>query len=129
VRKAAVTPLDSTYGPGDMDATRRRNNDMNQPRTVHCNKLDQELPALPFKPFPTEFGQLLYDRVSMQAWQMWLRESPRYINTYRIDLQSAEGREFLEKQMRVFFGFEDGELAETAWSSPAAPGADEPSNS
>jgi len=98
---------------------------MNQARTVHCIKLDQDLPALPFKPFPTELGQLLYDRVSMQAWQMWLRESPRYINTYRIDLQSAEGREFLENQMKVFFGFEEGDLAETAWSAPS----DEPSKS
>lgn len=96
---------------------------MNQPRTVTCIKLKEELPALPFKPFPTEFGQMIYDRVSMQAWRMWLQESPRYINTYRIDLQSAEGRDFLEKQMRVFFGFEDGELAETAWTSPSAPGA------
>ena len=92
---------------------------MNQPRTVTCIKLKEELPALPFKPFPTEFGQMIYDRVSMQAWRMWLQESPRYINTYRIDLQSAEGRDFLEKQMRVFFGFEDGELAETAWTSPS----------
>lgn len=96
---------------------------MNQPRTVTCIKLKEELPALPFKPFPTEFGQMIYDRVSMQAWRMWLQESPRYINTYRIDLQSAEGRDFLEKQMRVFFGFEDGELAETAWTSPSAPDA------
>jgi Fe-S cluster biosynthesis and repair protein YggX len=102
---------------------------MNQPRTVHCIKLEQDLPALPFKPFPTEFGQQLYERVSMQAWQMWLRESPRYINTYRIDLQSAEGREFLENQMKVFFGFETGDLADTAWSAPPAPSSDEPAGS
>ncbi|TPV94308.1 MAG: oxidative damage protection protein [Myxococcales bacterium FL481] len=88
---------------------------MNSPRTVLCKKLGQELPALPFRPFPSEFGQLLFDNVSMQAWQMWLAESPRYINTYRIDLQSAEGREFLEKQMRIFFGFDEGEMAETAF--------------
>jgi Fe-S cluster biosynthesis and repair protein YggX len=88
---------------------------MNTPRIVHCKKLDQDLPALPFKPFPNEFGQLLYENVSLQAWQMWIRESPRYINTYRLDLQSKEGRDFLEKQMRIFFGFDQGELAETAF--------------
>ena len=86
------------------------------PRTVHCKKLGQDLPALPFKPFPNEFGQQLYDHVSMQAWQMWLRESPKFINTYRLDLQSKEGREFLEKQMKIFFGFEEGDLAETAFT-------------
>lgn len=88
---------------------------MNTARIVRCKKLGQDLPGIPFKPFPTEFGQLLYEQVSLQAWQMWIRESPRYINTYRLDLQSKEGRDFLEKQMRIFFGFEQGELAETAF--------------
>ncbi|WP_434418880.1 hypothetical protein [Nannocystis pusilla] len=37
------------------------------------------------------------------------------INTYRLDLQSKEGRDFLEKQMRIFFGFEQGDLADTAF--------------
>lgn len=68
-----------------------------------------------FKPFPDEFGQLLYDNISAEAWQMWIQESPRYINTYMIDLQSAEGREFLRTQMRIFFGFDEGEMAATAF--------------
>ena len=88
---------------------------MNQPRIVHCKKLGKDLPGIPFKPFPNDFGRDLYENVSMEAWQMWLKESPRYINTYRIDLQSKEGRDFLEKQMRIFFGFEAGEMAETAF--------------
>ena len=88
------------------------------PRMVKCVKLGEELPGMPFKPFPTEFGQQVFDSVSMQAWQMWLKESPRYINTYRLDLQTAEGRAFLEQQMKIFFGFETGELADTAWRPP-----------
>ncbi len=88
---------------------------MNAQRTVMCQRLKQELPALPFRPFQNDFGQLLYERVSLKAWQEWLRESPRYINTYRIDLQSDEGKAFMEKQMRLFFQFEEGEMAETAW--------------
>ena len=88
---------------------------MNQPRIVHCKKLNKDLPGLSFKPFPTPFGQIIYEQISMEAWQMWLRESPRYINTYRIDLQSAEGRAFLEEQMKIFFGFETGDMAETAF--------------
>ena len=91
---------------------------MNQPRMVNCIKLKQELPAIPFRPFPTDFGLEIYNKVSMQAWQMWLKESPRYINTYRLDLQTKEGRDFLEKQMKVFFGFEEGDLADTAWVPP-----------
>lgn len=94
---------------------------MNQPRTVMCNRLKQELPGMPFKPFPNELGQWIYEHISMQAWQAWIRESPRYINTYSIDLQSADGRAFLEAQMRVFFGMESGEMAKTAWQPEASP--------
>jgi Fe-S cluster biosynthesis and repair protein YggX len=88
-------------------------------RTVKCQKLGEELPALPFKPFPNEFGQMLFDHVSMQAWQMWLRESPRYINTYRFDLQNPADQEKLQGIMKTFFGFEGGEeLPDTAWKPP-----------
>lgn len=89
---------------------------MNQPRIVHCKKLGKDLPGIPFKPLPGDFGREIFENVSMEAWQMWLKESPRYINTYRIDLQSKEGRDFLEKQMRIFFGFEQGDMAETAYT-------------
>jgi Fe-S cluster biosynthesis and repair protein YggX len=89
---------------------------MANPRIVHCKKLGVDLPGIPFKPFPDEFGQELYDNVSMDAWQMWLRESPRYINTYGIDLQSPDGQAFLREQMRIFFGFDQGEMAETSFT-------------
>jgi Fe-S cluster biosynthesis and repair protein YggX len=91
-------------------------------RMVQCIKFGEELPGMPFKPFSNEFGQLIFDRVSMRAWQEWLQESPRYINTYGLDLQSAEGRDFLEKQMKIFFGFETGEQADTAWVPPKEDG-------
>jgi Fe-S cluster biosynthesis and repair protein YggX len=90
------------------------------PRTVHCSKLGEELPGLPFKPFPGEFGQRIYDHVSLQAWQMWIKESPRYVNTYRVDLQSPEGQAFMRQQMLVYFGLEQGDLADTAWVDPEA---------
>ena len=93
--------------------------DAKQPRMVTCAKYHIELPGVPFKPFPNELGQRIYDTVSMRAWQAWLKESPRYINTYRLDLQTKEGRDFLENQMKVFFGFEQGDLADTAWRPPA----------
>lgn len=91
---------------------------MSQERTVFCKKLQQELPAMPFKPFPNEWGQEIYDHVSRDAWQMWLRESPRFINTGGWDLQSEAGQAALMKQMRIFFGFEEGEQMETAWTAP-----------
>lgn len=92
-------------------------------RLVHCVKLKQELPGLQKPPFPTELGQRIFEQVSHQAWEQWLKESVRYINTYRIDLSTKQGTEFLVQQLKVWLGLEEGELANTAWTPPkeAAP--------
>ena len=87
-------------------------------RLVHCIKLHKELPGLAKPPFPNELGQLVYDKVSKEAWDLWLQESVRYINTYRVDLSSREGTEFMLKQLKIWLGFEEGELAATAWTPP-----------
>jgi len=84
-------------------------------RIIHCIKLDEDLPALASAPFPTELGQTILEKVSKRAWDMWLQESVRYINTYRVDLSSKEGTEFMLGQLRVWLGLEEGELVQTAW--------------
>jgi Fe-S cluster biosynthesis and repair protein YggX len=89
-------------------------------RIVHCRKLDKDLPGLPFKPFNDEMGQKIYDEVSMEAWQMWLRDSVKYVNTYRLDLTDKSAQAFMRKQMAVYFGFEQGDLADTAWTPQKA---------
>ena len=58
------------------------------------------------------------EKVSKEAWDLWLQESVRYINTDRVDLSSREGTEFMLKQLRIWLGLEDGELAQTAWVPP-----------
>lgn len=71
---------------------------------------------MPFKPFPDEVGKRIYDEISWDAWQMWLKDSVKYINTYRLDLADPAAQAFLKKQMAVYFGFEEGDLAQTAWT-------------
>ena len=88
-------------------------------RIVHCVKLQKDLPGLQKPPFPNEFGRRIYECVSKEAWDAWLKESVRFINTYRVDLSSREGTDFMLKQMSVYFGFEEGDLADTAWTPPA----------
>ena len=87
-------------------------------RLVHCKKLQKELPGLEKPPFPTEFGQFLFENVSAEAWELWLQESVRYINTYSVVLSSPEGIEFMLKQLRIWLGIEEGTLAQTAWTPP-----------
>ncbi len=85
------------------------------PRLVDCIKLGKQLPGLKRAPFPTDFGKMIYEKVSKEAWDMWLTESVRYINTYRVDLSSKQGTEFMIKQLKIWLGIEEGDLAATAW--------------
>ncbi len=87
-------------------------------RLVHCIKLDKDLPGLVSPPFPTDFGKFIFDNVSKEAWDMWLSESVRFINTYGVELARREGTEFMLKQLRIWLGVEEGELAATAWKPP-----------
>ncbi|MEZ4288251.1 MAG: Fe(2+)-trafficking protein [Polyangiales bacterium] len=85
-------------------------------RTIHCVKLDKDLPAMTEAPFPTDFGRYIFEHVSKEAWDLWLSESVRYINTYRVDLSSEDGTNFMLKQLRIWLGMENGEQAATAWT-------------
>jgi Fe-S cluster biosynthesis and repair protein YggX len=80
-----------------------------------CRMLKKELPGLDRPPYKNELGQKIFNEVSKEAWQKWLADSVKYINTYRVDLASPEGQKFMLKQAAVYFGFEEGELAQTAF--------------
>jgi Fe-S cluster biosynthesis and repair protein YggX len=92
-------------------------------RIVHCFLLKKDLPGLDRAPFRNELGQRIFNEISKEAWQQWLKDSVKFINTYRVDLASSEGQTFMVKQCAVYFGFEKGEVAATAWT-PGSPGED-----
>jgi Fe-S cluster biosynthesis and repair protein YggX len=87
-------------------------------RLVNCVKLGKELPGLARPPYRNELGQRVFENVSAEAWQQWLADSVKFVNTYRVDLASPEGQKFMFKQCAVYFGFEKGEIAQTAWTPP-----------
>ena len=87
-------------------------------RIVHCRLLKQDLPGLDRPPYRNELGKKIYEEVSKEAWQKWLNDSVRFINTYRVDLASSEGQKFMLKQCAIYFGYEEGEAAATAWTPP-----------
>ncbi|MCA9584948.1 MAG: oxidative damage protection protein [Myxococcales bacterium] len=94
------------------------------PRMVMCKKLGKELPGLSRPPYKNELGKRIYEEISKEAWGMWLKDSVKYINTYGVDLSSPDGQKFMFEQCKVYFGFEEGELAKTAFV-PAAGDAKE----
>ena len=88
-------------------------------RLVHCRLLKKDLPGLERAPFKGELGQRLLAEVSKDGWQQWLKDSVKLINTYRVDLAAPEGQKFMLKQCGIYFGYEEGDAAQTAWTAPA----------
>jgi Fe-S cluster biosynthesis and repair protein YggX len=74
---------------------------------VHCVKLGREAEGLDRQPYPGELGKRVFDGVSKQAWQDWLRHQTMLINENRLSPMDPKARQFLEEQMEKFF-FGDG---------------------
>ena len=74
-------------------------------RTVHCIKLGKEAEGLDFPPVPGEMGKKLWQSVSKQAWQDWIRQQTMLVNEYRLNLSDPKARKYLAQQMENhFFG-------------------------
>jgi Fe-S cluster biosynthesis and repair protein YggX len=72
-------------------------------RMVHCVKLHREAEGLDRPPYPGELGKRVFEGVSKQAWQDWLRQQTMLINEYRLSPMDPKARVFLEEQMEKFF--------------------------
>ncbi|MEN8129022.1 MAG: oxidative damage protection protein [Pseudomonadota bacterium] len=72
-------------------------------RTVNCVKLNREAEGLERIPYPGELGQRIFENVSKEAWQEWLRHQTMLINENRISPMDPKARKFLEEQMELFF--------------------------
>ena len=58
-------------------------------RMVHCVKLGREAEGLDFPPYPGELGKRIYENVSKEAWQAWLRHQTMLVNENRLSLADA----------------------------------------
>jgi Fe-S cluster biosynthesis and repair protein YggX len=76
-------------------------------RTVHCVKLEKEAEGLDKPPYPGELGRRIFEQVSKEAWQLWLKHQTILINEHRISPIDPKARRFLEEEMEKFF-FGDG---------------------
>ncbi len=72
-------------------------------RVVNCVKLKREAEGLDRQPYPGELGQRIFENVSKQAWQEWLRHQTMLINEYRLSPIDPKARKFLEEQMENYF--------------------------
>ena len=72
-------------------------------RTVKCVKLGREAEGLPLPPYPGELGKRIFENVSKEAWQMWLKHQTMLINENRISPIDPKARKFLEGEMENYF--------------------------
>ena len=81
-------------------------------RTVHCLKLDKEAEGLDRPPYPGELGQKIFDNISKEAWQLWIKHQTILINENRLSPIDPKHRAFLEEQMHKFLFEGGGEMPE-----------------
>ena len=72
---------------------------------VQCVVLKHEAPGLDRVPYPGELGKRIYENVSKEAWQQWLKHQTMLVNENRLSLADARARKWLAEQMeKHFFG-------------------------
>ena len=71
-------------------------------RTVQCSYLKREAAGLERVPYPGELGKRIYENVSAEAWQAWLKHQTMLINEYRLSTIEPKARKFLVEEMEKF---------------------------
>ncbi|MDR2000951.1 MAG: oxidative damage protection protein, partial [Zoogloeaceae bacterium] len=61
-------------------------------RMVNCVKLGCEAEGMNFPPMPGELGKKLFEHVSNEAWQQWIRYQTMLINENRLNLADPRAR-------------------------------------
>jgi Fe-S cluster biosynthesis and repair protein YggX len=79
-------------------------------RMVQCVKLGRELEGLDRPPYPGDLGKRIYEHVSKEAWQGWIRHQTMLVNENRLNLADPQARKYLATQMEAYFFGEDAEM-------------------
>jgi len=86
-------------------------------RMVQCIKLGREAEGLERLSYPGELGKRIFENVSKEAWQGWIRYQTILVNENRLNLADAQARKYLARQMEDYF-FGDGAQMPTGYVSP-----------
>ncbi len=74
-------------------------------RMIHCITLGREAEGLDFPPVPGALGVRIFESVSKEAWQQWVKYQTMLINENRLSLMDQRARKYLAEQMeKHFFG-------------------------
>ena len=88
-------------------------------RMVQCVILGKEAEGLDFQPYPGDLGQRIFESVSKEGWQRWVKQQTMLINEYRLTPVEPKARKFLEEEMEKFF-FGGGSNSPEGYVPPSA---------
>lgn len=71
-------------------------------RSVYCSYLKREAEGLDRVPYPGELGKRIFENISREAWQLWLRHQTMLMNEYRLTPIEPKARRFLVEEMEKF---------------------------
>ena len=71
-------------------------------RTIFCTFLQREAEGLERAPYPGELGQRIYENISKEAWQQWVRHQTMLMNESRLTPIDPKARKFLVEEMEKF---------------------------
>ena len=63
--------------------------DSTMARTIQCTHLHKEGEGLDFAPYPGELGKRIYNEISKEAWQLWMKHQTMLVNENRLNLADA----------------------------------------
>ena len=72
-------------------------------RMVNCIKLGREAEGLDFPPVPGALGARIFESVSKEAWQQWVKYQTMLINENRLNLADSRARQYLTQQLQNYF--------------------------
>lgn len=70
---------------------------------VNCVKLKKQAPGLKFPPFPNALGKKIFENISQEAWDDWIKYQTMIINENRLNLSDLSSRQYLTQQMEIYF--------------------------
>jgi len=72
-------------------------------RMVNCVKLGREAEGLKLPPYPGELGKKIFQQVSKEAWDLWMKQQTMLINEYRLSPAEPKTRTMIAEEMEKFF--------------------------
>ncbi|NOX77264.1 MAG: oxidative damage protection protein [Gammaproteobacteria bacterium] len=86
-------------------------------RMVNCVKRGVKAEGLDRAPLPGKLGQRVFDTISKEAWQDWMRHQTMLINEHRLSVIEPQARAFLEAELEKFL-FGEGSAPPEGYVAP-----------